>query len=45
MITVLTLDGAEYRIHGEFTPGQTATSVLLSGFDVDVAGCFAAAAE
>lgn len=42
-ITVLVLDGDEYRIHGEFKPGQTATSILLDGFAVDVIDCFAAA--
>ena len=42
-ITVLTLDGNEYRVHGEFKPGETATSVLLNGFAVDVTACFAAA--
>lgn len=43
-ITVLTLpDGqTEYVVHGEFQPGQTATSKLLDGFTVDVAACFAA---
>lgn len=35
-ITVLTLDGDSYRVHGEFQPGQQATSVLLPGFQVDV---------
>jgi Uma2 family endonuclease len=44
-ITVLSLPerGGEYAVHGEFQPGQTATSVLLDGFTVDVAACFAAA--
>ncbi|REJ93324.1 MAG: Uma2 family endonuclease, partial [Planctomycetota bacterium] len=42
-ITVLTLDGDEYRVHGEFKPGATASSALLKGFAVDVAACFAAA--
>jgi len=41
-ITVLVLDGETYRVHGEFTPGQQATSVLLPGFAVDVAAAFAA---
>jgi Uma2 family endonuclease len=41
-ITVLTLKGKQYRAHGEFTPGQQATSVLLSGFTVDVGATFAA---
>jgi Uma2 family endonuclease len=44
-ITVLTLDGSEYRTHGEFKPGDAATSVLLPGFTVEVAPCFAAAAN
>jgi Uma2 family endonuclease len=35
-ILVLTLDGKEYRVHGEFGPGTTATSVLLPGFSVAV---------
>jgi len=43
--TVLTLDGPVYRVHGEFKPGDKATSVLLPGFTVDVRECFAAAAE
>ncbi len=41
-ITVLVLDDETYRVHGEFTPGQRATSVLLPGFAVDVAAAFAA---
>lgn len=41
-ITVLTLDGKTYRVHGEFGPGQTATSVLLPGFAVSVDETFAA---
>ena len=41
-ITVLTLEGVAYRLHGEFGPGQTATSVLLAGFAVDVNAVFAA---
>jgi len=41
-VTVLTLpDGArQYAVHGEFQPGETATSVLLEGFSVDVTTCF-----
>ncbi len=42
-ITVLALDGEAYKTHGEFQPGQTATSVLLDGFAVDVQACFDAA--
>ncbi len=41
-ITVLTLKGTAYAVHGEFTPGMQATSVLLPGFAVDVAAVFAA---
>ncbi len=41
-IIVLVLDGDAYRVHGEFTPGQQATSVLLPGFTIDVAAVFAA---
>lgn len=43
-ITVLTLPegGTAYAVHGEFQPGQTATSKLLDGFTVDVTACFAA---
>jgi Uma2 family endonuclease len=41
-VTVYTLpEGATaYTLHGEFTPGQQATSKLLDGFVVDVAGLF-----
>ena len=41
-ITVLGLDGKQYRLHGEFAPEQQATSVLLDGFAVDVSAVFAA---
>lgn len=41
-ITVLTLDGESYRVHGAFGAGQTATSVLLDGFAVSVDETFAA---
>ncbi len=43
-ITVLTLvEGAtEYEVSGEYKPGQTAASVLLPEFTVDVSACFAA---
>ena len=36
-ITVLTLDGETYVVHGEFKRGEQATSKLLPGFAVDVA--------
>jgi Uma2 family endonuclease len=35
-ITVLTLSGQEYALHGEFVAAETATSLLLEGFTVDV---------
>lgn len=44
-ITVLTLDGQTYRVHGEFVPGMQATSVLLPGFRVDVEAVFAVAKD
>lgn len=45
LIVVLTLDGAEYAIAGEFKPGEQAASKLLAGFSVDVAAVFLAATE
>jgi Uma2 family endonuclease len=39
-ITVLSLEGQAYRVHGVFAPGQRATSVLLAGFEVDVEAVF-----
>jgi Uma2 family endonuclease len=44
-ITVLTLEGQKYHVHGEFAPGGQATSVLLSGFAVDVSAVFEAGRE
>src|SRR5205823_5265149 len=35
-ITVLFLEGTEYRVHGVFGLGARATSVLLPGFSVSV---------
>lgn len=43
-ITVLTLVESEYRVHGVFGAGTTATSVLLEGFNVVVSDVFAAGA-
>lgn len=40
-ITVLTLDGETYVVHGEFKRGEQATSKLLPGFAVDVATALA----
>jgi Uma2 family endonuclease len=42
-IAVLVLEGGAYREHGSFAPGQTATSVLLPGFEVPVSEVMAAA--
>lgn len=42
-ITVLTLRGQEYALHGEFVTGETASSVLLEGFRVDVSEVFSQA--
>ena len=44
-ITVLTLDNEVYVEHGVFSEGEQTTSVLLSGFSVDVAAAFVAAAQ
>ena len=40
-VQVHKLDGNNYALHGEFGEGETATSVLLSGFEVDVRALFA----
>ena len=40
-ITVLTLDGTSYAVHGEFSRGEQATSKLLPGFAVDVSTALA----
>jgi Uma2 family endonuclease len=42
LIRVLKLDGDKYKIHGDFTAGMTATSVLLPGFVVSADETFAA---
>jgi Uma2 family endonuclease len=44
-ITVLALEGRQYRVHGEFAPGQVATSVFLDGFSAEVSAVFAAGQE
>jgi Uma2 family endonuclease len=41
-ITVLTLDGSAYAVHGEFSRGEQATSKLLPGFAVNVTALLAA---
>jgi Uma2 family endonuclease len=41
-VIVLTLDGAAYRLHGEFPLGTKATSLLLPTFTVDVTAVFEA---
>ena len=43
VIRVLVLRGKSYRRHGDFKPGDRATSVLLPGFAVAVSDVFAAA--
>jgi Uma2 family endonuclease len=35
-ISVLRLQGKRYEVHGTFSKGQTASSILLPGFSVDV---------
>ena len=40
-VIVHRLDGQRYAVHGEFTHGQQASSVLLEGFAVDVTALFA----
>jgi Uma2 family endonuclease len=40
-VTVLTLQGKKYRVHGTFAPGDKATSDLIPGFAVDVTSTFA----
>ncbi len=40
-ITVLTLEGQAYLVHGEFKRGERATSKLLPGFSVDVTSALA----
>ena len=42
-ITVLALQGQEYALHGEFVAAETALSVLLEGFKVDVGDLFSEA--
>jgi len=42
VVIVLSLEGKEYRVHGEFKPGSRATSALLPEFSIDVAELFAA---
>lgn len=41
-ITVLTLSGSTYKVHGVFKPGEFATSKLLKGFKVAVTDVFEA---
>ena len=41
-ITVLTLSGRAYKVHGEFKAGEHAASKLLKGFKVGVTEVFAA---
>jgi Uma2 family endonuclease len=41
-ITILSLQGRQYQVAGEFALGQMAASTLLTGFSVDVSAVFAA---
>jgi len=41
-ITVLTLQGGQYAVHGRYTEGQRAASQALAGFEVTVAEVLAA---
>jgi Uma2 family endonuclease len=45
VVIVHRLDGQRYVVHGNFSRGQRATSVLLSGFGVDVSALFAVAED
>lgn len=42
-VTVLALSGESYNVHGDFGPGEQATSLLLDGFAVDVSKAFQSA--
>jgi Uma2 family endonuclease len=44
-ITVLVLEGAAYRAHGEFGRGEQAASATLPGFAVEVSAVFDAAGQ
>ena len=44
-ILVLALDSESYRVHGDFVPGEVATSATLPGFSVSVDAVLAEAAE
>jgi Uma2 family endonuclease len=45
LVLVHRLDGDRYAVHGEFARGAQATSLLLPGFEIDVAALFTAAAD
>lgn len=45
LITVLSLDGSDYAVAGQYRPGSEAASVLLPGFAANVADCFRAGDE
>ncbi len=45
MITLVVLQDGQYVVHGVYGTGQTAASVLLAGFAVDVGELFAEAAR
>ena len=45
VVIIHRLDGDGYTIHGEFSRGQQASSMLLPGFSVDVASLLAVAQD
>ena len=45
VVIVHRLDGERYAVHGQFTRGQQAESILLPGFSIDVDALFASADE
>jgi Uma2 family endonuclease len=40
-VTILALEGETYVVHGEFKPGEQATSKLLPGFTIDATAALA----
>lgn len=45
LVLVHRLEGDRYRVQGEFTRGQLATSSFLTGFGIDVSALFAVAED
>jgi Uma2 family endonuclease len=44
-VVVHRLDGGAYVVHGEFAPGDVASSAMLSGFQIDVSALMAEAED